>query len=64
MDQDNHSPPVPMAYRIADASRVCGLGRTKIYELIGNGQLKAIRVGGRRLIPADSLRALLATADE
>jgi excisionase family DNA binding protein len=49
----------PLAYRIPDAVRVSGLGRTKIYELIKAGELKAVLVGGRRLIPADALKALL-----
>lgn len=49
----------PLAYRINDAARVAGLGRTKIYQLIADGRLQAIRVGGRRLIPAWSLRSLI-----
>ena len=28
-----------------------GLGRTKIYELIGNGAIESVTVGRRRLIP-------------
>lgn len=54
----------PLAYRIPDAVRVSGIGRTKLYELIGSGRLRAIRIGGRRLIPAESLRALLEAADD
>jgi excisionase family DNA binding protein len=49
----------PLAYRIPDAVRVSGLGRTKLYQLINTGKLRAIHVGGRRLILAESLRELL-----
>jgi excisionase family DNA binding protein len=50
-----------LAYRIQDAVRVSGIGRTKFYELIKNGELQTISVGRRRLISAESLRALLET---
>ena len=49
----------PYAYRISDAVRMSGLGRTKLYELISSGELQSIRVGGRRLVPAESLKTLL-----
>ncbi|MDB5583368.1 MAG: DNA-binding protein [Bradyrhizobium sp.] len=39
-----------------DWSRV---GRTKIYELIARGDIKAIKIGRRTLIRADSARAWL-----
>jgi excisionase family DNA binding protein len=45
---------IPFAQRltctIADACEATGLGRTKIYELIGDGQLVATSVGRRRLV--------------
>ncbi len=51
--------PEPLAYSIADACRVSSIGRTKLYELIGTGQLESRRIGGRTLIPAASLRRLI-----
>ena len=51
--------PEPLAYSIADACRVSSIGRTKLYALIGTGQLEARRIGGRTLIPAASLRRLI-----
>lgn len=45
------------------ASWVCqatGLGRTKLYELIGHGHLDTTTVGRRRLVLVSSLRALIA----
>jgi hypothetical protein len=38
---------------------VTGLGRTKIYELIGNGRVTTTTVGRRRLIIVQSLLALV-----
>lgn len=44
---------------VDDAITVTGLGRTKIYELLGKNALRSIRVGGRRLIVVDSLRQMI-----
>lgn len=40
------------------------LGRTKIYELIGSGRLEAVRLGGKRLVKAASVRAFAASLDK
>lgn len=64
MTERHHNEREPIAYRIPDATRVSGIGRTKIYELIGSGKLKAVRVGGRRLVLAESLRTLLEDGDD
>lgn len=50
-----------LAYTIADATSVSGLGRTTLYELIGAGKIEARKAGGRTLIPADSLRTYIAS---
>lgn len=44
---------------INEASEVTGLGRTKLYELIGTGQLITTTVGRRRLVLVSSLQGLL-----
>jgi excisionase family DNA binding protein len=49
-----------IAYSVKEACRVSSLGRTTVYAAISAGRLRATRVGGRTLIPADSLRALIA----
>jgi excisionase family DNA binding protein len=41
---------------ITDAMELTGLGRSKLYELIATGQLGSVKVGARRLIPADELQ--------
>jgi excisionase family DNA binding protein len=51
--------PEPLAYSVADACRVSSIGRTRLYQLIGEGRLQARKVGKRTLIPASSLRALI-----
>lgn len=53
--------PATLAYSISDACRATGLGRTSIYGLISEGRIEARRCGGRTLIPAESLRAFLAS---
>ncbi|WP_252257615.1 helix-turn-helix domain-containing protein [Erythrobacter aurantius] len=49
----------PLAYSISDACRVSSIGRTRLYQLIGEGRLEARKIGKRTLIPAASLRALI-----
>jgi excisionase family DNA binding protein len=55
----NINNPHPLAYSIKDACSASSLGRTTLYSHIAAGRLKAIRVGGRTLIPAESLHTLL-----
>lgn len=56
---------VPFAQRlsctIAEACEVTGLGRTKLYELIGESHLATTTVGRRRLVLVRSLLSLLET---
>ena len=47
------------ALSIAEVSGVSGLGRTKIYEAIAAGNLKARKCGKRTLILPDDLREFL-----
>ena len=58
------APLEPLAYRVEDACKVLGIGRTSLYELIGTGKLRAVSVAGRTLIPAESARALVANASK
>ena len=55
--------PDKLAYSINEAIDATSLRRTKLYSLIKEGDLDTVRVGGRTLIPADSLRALIASAE-
>ena len=61
MQSVKHDPP-KIAFSIREACQATSLGRTTIYNHIAAGRLRAIRVGGRRVIPADALHALIAGA--
>jgi excisionase family DNA binding protein len=52
-----------LAYSIREACEASSLGKTTIYSLIAVGRLRTIRIGGRTIIPAESLHALLAGED-
>ena len=51
--------PDRLSYTIEDARSVIGIGRSSIYKLIDEGKLTRIRVAGRSLIKADSVRRLI-----
>ena len=48
-----------LAYSIREACNASSLGKTTLYSYIANGRLRAVRIGGRTVIPADSLHALI-----
>jgi excisionase family DNA binding protein len=49
----------PLTITIPAAMRYTGLGRTKLYELIGRREIASVCVGTRRLIVFASLKARL-----
>lgn len=49
-----------IGYSIREACQASSLGRTTIYNHIATGRLRAVRIGGRTIIPAEALRALVA----
>jgi len=49
----------PLAYRVAQFCKAIGLGKTKFYELVRDGKIKTVVIGGRRLIPADEAQRLV-----
>ena len=53
---DREGPPELLS--IEQASRRLGIGRTAAYDAIGRGELRSVKVGRRRLIPADALAEL------
>jgi excisionase family DNA binding protein len=48
-----------LAYSIREACGLLSIGRTTLYTLIGQGDLTALKVGRRTLIPAQSLDAFV-----
>ncbi len=57
--QSTKSDPPKLAYSIKEACAASSLGRTSVYAHIAAGRLRAKRIGGRTVIPADSLLALI-----
>jgi len=51
--------PLKIAYSIKEACKASSLGRTTLYAHIASGRLRATRIGGRTVIPAESLHALV-----
>jgi excisionase family DNA binding protein len=49
-----------LAYSVREACQATSLGRTTIFAHIAAKRLKAVRIGGRTVIPAESLHALIA----
>jgi excisionase family DNA binding protein len=49
-----------LVYTIDEAAAALRISRTKLYELLADGQIESIHIGRSRKIPADALRAYLA----
>ncbi|MET3472077.1 excisionase family DNA binding protein [Novosphingobium sp. 1529] len=54
----------PLTVRIPEACRLTGIGRSKLYELIAEGSIEIVKVGGMTLIPFESLKQLIAAGRE
>jgi excisionase family DNA binding protein len=54
----------PVMLSVPEAAEKLGLGTTKIKQLIAGGQLASVTIGRRRLVPASSVHAFGAPADE
>ncbi len=50
----------PAALTIDEFSQWARMGKTRTYEEIGKGSLRAIKVGRRTLVPMDAAEAWLA----
>jgi excisionase family DNA binding protein len=51
--------PMPIIVRVREASRLTGIGRSKLYELIAAGEIEIVKVGTITLIPVASLKRFL-----
>lgn len=58
--QSTSNDPHKIAYSIKEACKASSLGRTTLYAHIAAGRLLARRIGGRTIIPAESLHAFIA----
>ena len=57
-------PDAKLAYSIPEACAATSLGRSTIYTLIAEGRLQARKIGGRRVVLAESLQGLIAGAGD
>lgn len=66
-DQSQASTPSPFDARLAvspaEAARLAGIGRTTLYEALGSGALRSLKIGKRRLITIEALKDWLAAAE-
>ena len=59
MTDKTHQPLQPIAVSPNEAARLAGVGRTTLYAALSSGDLKSIKIGTRRLITVDAIRAWL-----
>jgi excisionase family DNA binding protein len=60
LNPSNHtSTAQPLALRVDDAARACGLSRGTLYKLLNRGALRSLKIGNRRLILREDLVSLL-----
>ena len=52
-----------ISYRIDEAVKASGLGRSFLYERMAEGKLRSVKIGGRRLIMRKDLLAFLDGGD-
>lgn len=52
----------PLAVPVPEAARLLGVSPALVYELIGRGEVKAIRLGRRLVVPVASLQELIGTS--
>ena len=54
----------PIMLSVPEAAEQLGIGTTKVKQMIAAGRLASVTIGRRRLVPAASVRAFGAIADE
>ncbi len=53
-----------LTYTVSEAALVLGISRTTAYECIHTGQLRALRLGRRLVVPHRAIEALLSGSDD
>jgi excisionase family DNA binding protein len=53
-----------LAYRVAEAAYALAISRSRLYELIGTGEIKVLKDGSRTLIRRSELEAYLARLEQ
>ena len=52
----------PMVLGVKDAAAYIGLSKSRLYELIGENQIEARKLGARTVVPLASLKAFVDAA--
>lgn len=50
---------MPITVRVADAAKMLGIGRYRLYELMQSGDIETLKLGRSTRIPVDGLHALI-----
>ena len=50
-----------LAVSVEDAAAMAGVGRTTLYSALGDGSLQSLKIGKRRLIRVEALKAWIAS---
>ena len=45
----------PLAYRVPDAAKMLGIGRSTVFEMIRSGKLDAKKIGAATVVTHDSI---------
>jgi excisionase family DNA binding protein len=56
--QELHNPEKRVWVTPKEAIRISGIKRTRLYELINNGTIKSVKLGGKRLVSYASIEML------
>ncbi len=56
----NSNTAAPLAHPVPVACARLGIGRVKLYELIGTGAIKTFKIGTKRLVPEAELQRFIA----
>ncbi len=55
---------LPIALSIPDACHITGVQKDTIYRAINRGELRSLKIGRRRLIRMDSLKAWISDCEQ
>lgn len=59
MSEHDSGRPPPLLHSVDDTCHKLNIGRTTLYKLVGDGQLKQVHIGRRTLITAESISAYI-----
>ncbi|MFF1306553.1 helix-turn-helix domain-containing protein [Streptomyces sp. NPDC058307] len=57
---DEPGDPTLVGLTVEEAARRLGIGRTKMYEYVSSGEIRSVKIGSLRRIPAEAVGEFLA----